>query len=304
MSDVNPSEPVVEPTAPPVEPVTEPVKTIADGGDGDDLPVSPQSVWPDDWREQFAGKDEAALKQLKRYKDPGTVFKAHQALRTKMDSGEYMRSKPDTDDEDVLKAWRAEVGVPEKPEDYLDDIEIAEDDREHVNKYLERMHAAGASKAHVQDGLQWYNELQNSYAEERAELDRGFRKESEDTLRSEWGPEYRPNLNGMHGLIDQYAPEGFKEKLFSARLADGTPLGDDPDALRFLVGLAREINPFGTVTPKEGETQMQSIEEEIAILEKEMADTKDKNSDYYHNEAKQQRYRDLIDIRDNARKRA
>lgn len=248
----------------------------------------------------MAGGDTKALAYFNRYANPSNVGKALMATRSKISSGELMASKPDGTDEVALNEWRAQAGIPEKAEGYLDKLPeglvIGDDDKPIVESFLADMHAIDAPPEMVHTGLGWYYKHQENVLAERTEMDRVARVQNEDSLHADWGPEYRPNLNGAHALFDTYAESGLRERFFGARMPDGSPLGDDPDTLRFLVALSREINPHGTITPAAGETPIQTIEAELAQLNLEMADTKGRKYDYYTNETKQARWRDLSDM--------
>ena len=302
------------PGAPPADPPADPPggpngATLGDEpGAGDDL--SGAATWPEDWRTRFAGSDEADLKTLNRYKTPDGVWKGLKSLRQKMSGGEYARTKPQTDDPEILKAWRAEVGVPETPEGYLENLPeglaVPPEDQPLVDLYVEEMHAEGVPPPHVHKGLAWYYKAQERMAEERAEADKTHRARAEDDLRSEWGPEFRGNMNGVHALFDGYAGEGLREMLFSARMDDGTLLGDHPEVLKFLANVSAEINPQGTVTPVPGTNAAQSIAQEIAALELEMKDSKGKAGPgaYWNSPDKQARLRELYELQERMKGRA
>ena len=268
-------------------------------------PVVP-ATWPEDWRQRFAGDNQNALKTLNRFKSPENLYKAYDAMRAKMASGEYRRAKPDTDDEEAIKAWRTEVGVPENAEAYYENlpegVQIEDADKPFIDRYFNAMHSRGVPVEDAQEGLKAYYEMEVEAAEQLMEQDKERRREIEDELRGEWGPEFRGNLNAMHGLFDTHGGDELKKRLFTARMSDGTPLGDDKDFLQLMVGLAKEINPAGTIVPPAGRTQMQAIEDEIAKLETEMGDTKGKNDPnaYWNSEAKQARLRELYDMQDRA----
>lgn len=287
---------------------TEAVTTIADDPGAVETDVPP--AWREDWRQAMAGKNDDDLKKLNRYKDPANIWKAYRSLDQKLRSGEYTRNQPQTDDAEELKAWRKEVGVPETPEGYLEKmpegLEIPGEDQPLIDRYFERMHAKGASPKHVHDGLEWYYETQQALAEERTEADKEFRTRSEDELRSEWGPEYRGNINTMRVMLESYAPDGLKEEILTARTDEGTLLGDHPGFLRMLVNLSSEINPQGIVTPSLGEDRMASIETRIKELEAEMGDTKARSGpdSYWNNQAKQEEYRRLLELQDKHKSRA
>ena len=85
-----------------------------------------------------------------------------------------------------------------------------------------------------------------------------------------------------------------KEQLLGARLPTGEMLGNNPDALRWLSGLQREINPVATVVPGTGANAMQAIETEISELKGLMGDRK---SEYWKGptaQKNQARYLELI----------
>ena len=121
-------------------------------------------------------------------------------------------------------------------------------------------------------------------------------EQTQEALRQEWGQEYRMNLSIARNYLEG-APEGVAQNLFGARLADGTLLGNNADVLNWLVEQARTINPVASVMPQAHGDPGKAMADEIKELETEM---KDLNSDYYKNEAKQARYRELIDARMNA----
>jgi len=274
----------------------------------DDVPAKAPPTWPDNWRELGASGDEKVQKLLNRYSSPQGVIKALIAAQKKISSGEIPKPKPEGEDPEAMKAWRAENNIPEKPDDYLsgipDGVVIGEEDKDISADFLKAMHAKDVPAAIVHDALSWYIGIKEKQAEQQNERDKKFRAGSEDVLREEWGDEYRGNLNGIVSVINQFGDDKLRTRMFAARMADGTPLGDDPDFLRFMASVSREINPRGTVVPTGGQTVTQAIEAEIEQLEKEMADTKGRTYDYYKNPRKQERYRELLDLRDRHKARA
>jgi hypothetical protein len=277
-------------------------QSLGAGGGGDDPPQAVPATWPEDWRERLAGDDETDLKTLRRWKDPANLWKQNKSLRSRMDSGEFRRNMPEGADEEALKAWRAEVGVPETPDGYKEslpkELEIEDDDVRFLDEYFNRMHARGVSTADVQEGVAAYYDMMAQAAEEVVGEDRTYRKTAEDELRSDWGPEYRANMNAIASLLSNHAPDGLREVLFSARGENGRLLGDNPQVLQFLADVSRQIDPYGTVTPAGDASVAQSIDDEIAKYELEMKDTKAREHDYWHNPVKQSRYRELLEMRD------
>ncbi|KKK94520.1 hypothetical protein LCGC14_2682000, partial [marine sediment metagenome] len=245
---------------------------------------------------------------LNRYDSFGNVVKALMATRQKISSGEMLKAKPDGEDEAALNEWRAQAGIPEKPGGYLDKLPdglvIGEGDEARVESFLAKMHAADVPPSHVHESLKWYYELQEQQATEQAEADRTSRAQNDDTLRSEWGPDYRANLNGIHALLATHGNEELTERLFSSRFADGLPLGNDPVFLGFLSAVSREMNPHGTVVPNTGETVMQTLQSEYTTLTAEMANTTGPYWNGPNSESMQARWRELSDQIDRQKSRA
>lgn len=277
-----------------------PDATLAEGGGGEDQPQAVPAEFPPNWREVMAGGDDKLLSRLKRFSSPANLTKSWLASQQKIGSGELIRAKPDGSDEGALNEWRASVGIPETADGYLeklpDGLVIGEDDKAATDTFTAAMHAVDAPPEYVHQALKWYHDHQEQVVTARALADREGRQTTEDELRSEWGPEFRANVNGAVAVIEAHGAEGLKDKFFSARLADGTPLGDDPDTLRFLTALNRQINPAGTITPAPGQTPLQTITAEKKALESLMPD---RNSAYWKGpeaEGKQARWRELDDM--------
>lgn len=287
-----------------------PAPTLADGGgEPEPQPSATPASWPANWRDIAAGGDTKALQYLSRYNSPANVVKALMATRQKISTGELLRTKPDGADEQALNEWRAQAGVPEKPEGYLEKLPgglvIGEADQPRIQSFIQDMHAADAPPDLVHKALGWYYANQEKEAAERAEADRAFRAKAEDEMRADWGPDYRPQLNGIRNMLDSHGTPELRERLFGARMGDGTPLGDDPAALRFLSAIARELNPHGTVVPAAGQTATQTIDAEITVLEAEMAQAKNPPAgSYWKSDAKQARLRELYDMRTRHKARA
>lgn len=298
MTDDTVVEPNDTPTDVPADtPNPAPLATDADVADqpaGD----TPSSPWGDDWREQIAGENEDDLKTLKRWKDPSNIWKSYKALRQMKDSGELRPAMPDPTDEEAMKEWRVANGIPDTPDAYKEglDFEISEDDQPLVDKYLADMHAAGATPEQAKRGLESYLAVQQEMAEKRAEEDKEYRSMSEEELRSEWGPEFKAELNGVRNLLKMHGGDDLAALLFTSRGMDGKLLGDNPDVLRFLSRVNNELNPHGTVTPQAGETPVQTIDKEISTIEAEMA--KGRQGTYWQDEGMQKRYNELLRMRE------
>lgn len=261
------TQPAVEPAAPAV------TTTIADATPEPSPAATTEGLLftASDWREKMASGDEKVLKQLERYATPDQVAKALIETKRKISAGEFKKPlAADASPEDVA-AWRQENGIPESFDKYevklSNGMVIGEEEKPFVDEFLKVAHAVNATPETVNKMLGWYYETTDARAEEQIQSDLAYKREAEETLRSEWGADYKTNLNLLNSVFDT-APEGLKQNLMSARLADGTVLGNNPEALKFLAGLAREINPIATVVPGAGAGAPQAIADEIAKLTK------------------------------------
>jgi len=146
----------------------------------------------------------------------------------------------------------------------------------------------------VNGALGWYMAHQDKMAEAQNEIDDNAQVNCEDTLRKEWpGDDYRINNNLANAYLDS-APEGVKENWLGARLADGTPLGNDPDTIKFLAQSQRELNPVATVVPGTGEGAMQAITSEMNELRTLMGDRASKYWKGPEANKLQSRYEELV----------
>lgn len=271
------TQPAVEPAAPAV------TTTIADNAPATEPSATTEGLLftASDWREKMAGGDEKVLKQLGRYTTPDQVAKALIEAKHKISAGEFKKPlAADASPEDIA-AWRQENGIPEAFDKYevklSNGLVIGEEEKPFVDEFLKVAHSSNATPDQVNKMLGWYYETTDARAEEQIKADIEFKREAEESLRTEWGADYKTNLNLLNSVFDA-APEGLKQNLMSARMADGSVLGNNPEALKFLAGLAREINPVATVVPGAGAGAAAAIGDEIAKLTKLAGDY---DSDYW-----------------------
>lgn len=269
-------------------------------------PANPPSnvVWPDQWRQTIAGSDEKELKQLERYASPVDIWKKARSFEQRLSSGELraVTPFPEKGTPEQQTAWRAENGVPDSPDKYqlslADGLVVGEEDKPIIDSFLKSAHGTHMPPAFANAAVQWYFDFQEQAAEQRAVKDREIAERGTDELRNEWGQDYRPNLNGVHALLDS-APEGIKDMFLGGRMADGTPIGSHPGMLKWLAGVSRQLNPVATLIPGSGNNP-DAIGNEIAAIEKTMRENR---GAYNADEKMQQRYRDLITAREQLNKK-
>lgn len=248
--------------------------------------------WPEGWQEQIAGEDEKELGQLQRYKSPADIWTKARALEQKLSSGEYKQDLPfpsDGTDEEKTQ-WRVDHGLPEEPGKYELTREVEADEKETIDGFLNYAYENNLSQQHVNAMVDYFY----SRAEEQAELveqgDREAQDKAEDALRAEWGNDYRGNINRIDNLIAT-APSEVSEMLLDARLSDGTKLRANPDAMKFLLDMAANMDPITTVTDAKGSGKLTAVQDELDSIKEVMRTDRKK---YDRDERMQQRYRELL----------
>ncbi len=88
---------------------------LAGGGSAADPEKPVAATWPEDWRKQMAGGDEAYLKQLERFDSPAAVGKSLREAQLKISQGGAKPALPKDATPEQLAAFRKEAGSPRPP---------------------------------------------------------------------------------------------------------------------------------------------------------------------------------------------
>jgi len=299
MADPVATPPAAAPAAPAPSPVGDPppaatVATDPPSGDppsGDTPPPAPAKDWPDDWRTKLAGGNEDVAKRLGRYQSPKAIADALIAAQNKISSGEVKAGLPKDATPEQVAAWRKDHGIPDKPDGYdLKDVKFAETNKPIVDKLLAAAHETNQTPAQAKAMVLASEKIIEDMRAQRLEQDAQLKVTTEDALRAEWGDEYRRNIN----LLKNHIPEGIADRLLSGRLADGNPIGSDPEVLKWLVAEALAKNPSGVIVPQGGSGAVADVETRIKQIETMMRDNR---KAYDKDEKVQEEYRRLIDYR-------
>ena len=262
--------PVGDPSAPVPTPTPTPTPTPA--------PVA------DDWRTREANGDAKKLKMLERYQSETAWKESWFELRKTVDTTRPKSALPDKATPEQLAAYRAENGIPDAPEKYLenlpDGLVIGEQDAPIFKDFAETLLAKNLPPAAAHAAIEWYNNWQEKMEAAAAEADLVNGTRTEDILRQEWGNDYRVNVNLRKSFLDS-APEKVRDAFERAKLPDGTLLGQYPDMSRWLVGMAREINPVATIPPGSSVGAGKSIDDRLSEIKPMMGN---RNSPYWKGE--------------------
>lgn len=269
-------------------------------------PAPVAATWPDEWRKLAAGDgDEKLSKLLERYNSPGDVAKALRDAQVKISQGLKTALKKDATPEE-LTAWRQENGIPAKPEDYNlkydDGLVVGDDDKPLVDQYIAAMHAHNVTPEAMKAGVQTYLKMQADVVQGRKEMDADHSSETEETLRQEWGVDYKKNLEGVSAMFDHSGAD-IGNALMNARGPDGRALLNNPAVVRWFSAHARELGFVGGTTVPAGGDRGEGIDAEIKRIEGLQFNADgSRNPAYWKDEKLQARHRELLSAKDRLKK--
>lgn len=298
-------------------------KTLAGGATEQktEQKTEPAKIWPDDWRQKMAehagaGDPKAVareLKRLERITDPTAVFGMYREMESKFSEGGLVKIPGKKASEEEIKAYHKALGVPEEPKGYVENLKLpngvtlGEQDKALASDFATAMHKAGAPQAVMDQAMAWYFANEEARAAEVDRQDDENKITSAKALKEEMGGAFQRNINAMSSLF-AYAPGGSDvgndkaliNRLLAGRMADGRIIGDDPDMIRFLVSVAKEVNPVASVVDM-ADGSSKGVDDEIADIEKLMRS--DRRA-YDKDTKKQARYLELLEARSKHRARA
>lgn len=280
--------------------------------------ASEPSYWPADWRETtaaaIAGDNVKAhakeMKLLERYADPARIYAKARELESKLSETSAVRRPGPNATAEEVRAYHLAIGVPDTPAGYFSQLRLdngavlGSADRPLAESFAAALHPAGATPEVLNAALNWYFRNEETEAAALDEADEMFRIESEQTLKEQFGAGYIRKTNAIAALFadtpggpDVNDPGSLFARLMGGRMADGRIIGNDPDMVRFLVGLSGDLNPAATVT-EAGNPSGQSIDAEISEIRARMRSDR---RGYFADDTLQARYRELIATRERNR---
>ena len=264
-----------------------------------------QQTWHDNWRVDMAGGDEKELKRLERMKSPVDVFKSYRELEKIKSSFVPAPKRPTAESTpEEVKAYRDHHGVPEDYKGYdlkFDDgTAIGDDLMPQVEGFLKFSHESNLPSDVVKNVTKWYLGDVAEQQDRIHDLNESAKIQGITDLKSEWGGEYQGNINSIRSLFTD-APEGMMSSLMNARGADGLKITNNPDTIRWLVSLAKTINPTASLLPA-GANDSASIDTELAKMTAQMH-SKDpvEHAKYWKDPKAQKKFLDLTQAKQNSR---
>jgi hypothetical protein len=264
----------------------------------DALFESAQTAQNANWRDPFAGDDDKFKSQLERYSTPEDMGKAFREQRATISSGNLRTPLDENSTPDDIAAYRTANGIPAEADGYFKDLPdgmvIGDDDKEIFSDFAGAMHEMNVEPAVMHKVIDWYNTFAEKQQDDMAALDNTHHQETEDTLRNEWGTDYRANVNLVGALIETTFGEETAQAILNARDPDGRAIMNSPGVLQGLAEISRKLNPVNQIAPRTGVTAQQTLDDEIKGIEDAMR--KDRDA-YNKDEKMQSRYRELLQIR-------
>lgn len=259
---------------------------------------SAQKAQNANWRDGFAGEDEKFKSSLERFSTPADMGKAYREARATISSGNLKQSPDENATPEDLAAYRTANGIPAEAKGYLenlpDGLVLGEDDKEIFESFSGAMHEMNVQPDVMHKVIEWYNGFAEDQQDTMAAMDNEHHQETEDKLRTEWGTDYRANINLVGALIEGTFSEENASAILNARDGDGRAIMNIPGVLQGLAEISRKLNPVNQLVPKTGGTAQQTLEDEITDIEKFMRDDR---KAYNKDERAQARLRDLYQIR-------
>lgn len=258
-------------------------------------PTTPQpQTWPDNWRHEMSGGDEKQLKILERFNSPLDVGKSWFEAQKVISSRKPAIEKPGANaTPEQIAAYRQSIGVPDDPSGYSLDFEdgtvIGEDIKPQIDGYLKFAHESNLPPDVVKSNIAWFMKDVQAQQEQLKIANDEARIEGTAALRAEWGAEFQGNMNAVHALFVD-APEGVMNELLTSAGPDGLKFANKADNIKWLVSLAKKLNPQATLVPP-GPDQAGSIDAEIEKITKIMnSPDKAERDKYWGNESMQKRF--------------
>lgn len=189
--------------------------------------------------------------ETKGWKTPADVITSVQNLEklVGMDrAGRAIYRPKDENDAEGIKAFRAALGVPEKPEDY--NLPVVEGGSpELVGQVASLLHKHGIPAEAGRALLKDYYELEKSWAARDAEsMQAAFQKELGE-LKTEWGGKYEANKEIADRAFKAFGTEAGLTDLERDAIIDAVGLGK---AAKLFHAIGTRLGEAGTVDGQQG----------------------------------------------------
>ena len=141
-----------------------------------------------DWRKEAAGEDEKVLKNLERYTTLGDFAKSKFERDRQISSGEYIRKLPADADEETVKQWRSEMGIPETPDYGFKVEQQKEEDKVFMDEFYQVAHENNVPPAFLEPIVKFMFESREKneqiIKDAEGKRDTEYKAQADETLRT------------------------------------------------------------------------------------------------------------------------
>lgn len=218
-------------------------KGAPDVGDKTKDAEEPSIALTDEVRAAIAGDDADLKKLLGRYTSFKTMAQALKNAQAKLRSGKSDADlvMPDPKDEKAMAEYRRARGIPDDPTGYVLPEAVTrrmtDDDKPGIAAFTEKAHAKGAPQAAVDLALDAYFDMVEDMQAQRLANDKAAGSATEETLRADWGAEYKGNIKLAQSYVETIPGLGINFAV--ARLPDGSRLVDNPEFVTWAAEMGR-----------------------------------------------------------------
>lgn len=231
------------------------------------------TLWPDDWRNQFAGENKDLVKRFDRFDSPAALAKSYIALEQRVRSGEFKRSTPlpEGADEAAVAKWREDNGLPTKADGYeiappgIDLATLDANTKASISAFQETFLKAGVSKDQAKAVSNGIFQLAEQQIQAEAVATAQHIDKAEDALRADWGTDYRTNLTMNRNQLTKAFGEDLASQMLEAKLPNGMKLGNVPEFSKSINQWARSNG--GDILIGDGGSAAKTIDSRIAEIE-------------------------------------
>ncbi len=245
-------------------------------GEGD----NPADYLPPDWRDKEVARlgltgdaQKKALEIAKRATTPAELLRRVMSAASKItEVSQQLKDRVKLpsgkkDDPKDVEAFKKAWGVPDAPEKYAlpePPAELGERsdvDKEIIGEALKDFHAAHYSQRQVDAALKAFDRAQMVVKRQMEERAAKMDDEADETLRSQYLREYKPNVELANRLLSESLGKYMSDKseradFLNMRLQDGTRIGNYVPFVNWIIDLAKNgADPIGDDSIIEGEMQ-------------------------------------------------
>jgi len=155
----------------------------------------------------------------------------------------------------------SKLGRPETPNDYQFETKLDANDPG-LQQFKEVAHSIGLNADQASKILNFYGELSESGQQTLAAQQQQVREQSESDLRKDWGLAFDKKIQQADNVFQKFFPNEMKE----VRLENGNLLGNDPQFIKALAGLAENFSEDNmtaendlTMTPDDAQREIEKL---------------------------------------------